>query len=639
MLDIMRRKKRLKVILWLVIFSLALGMLLFFVPGVNVGSVATDTSAATVDGQPITMKDFVNAYRRVEQRYSDGGKNNIDPETLKKLGVPRQVLDSMITAKVVEVVAKGFGLEVTPDEIRQAVKTDPSFQDHGKFIGVERYKALLAANNYSITDFENDIYLTQLARKLYEIITDSLEIGDLDLRNEFSRTNQKTKIEYVIFKKDDFKRLINPTESDLRAYFDEHKERYLIKEERRAQYLLVPISEILPSIKVSEQEILDEWNRSPHEETVEASHILFKITDPSKEAEVKAKAEAVLKRVKAGADFAALAREYSEDTGTASQGGYLGPFQRGQMVKAFEDVAFSLKPGEISDLVRTEYGYHIIKVLSHERPTLESSRASLKSSVALKKAGDLAKQKAQEAARLAEKQKNLSQVGKNLGIGVEIKETGLFKKDDNPFGIGISQQLRDEVFGLKEINSIGKAVEHPLGYAVPKLIEVQMPKPGDFAESRTQVERDYIDFKANELMRAEAKKLSEEAGKEHSLTKAAKNMGLKAETSQEFTVTGSPNPDIGTNQQFNRVAFELAPGSVSSPQSLSDKTVVFQVISRSPFDEAAFEKQKQELQTQMLQSVRDPYFQDYISRVTDGFEKAGKIRINPKAIEQVSLYY
>jgi peptidyl-prolyl cis-trans isomerase D len=639
MLDLMRRKKRLKFILWVVIFSLALGMLLFFVPGVNMGSVATDTNAATVDGQPIPMKDFASTYRRTVERYSNGGKNKTDPETLKALGLSRQVLDELITSKVVEILAERFGIQATPDEVRQAVETHPYLQDQGKFIGVERYKALLAANNYTVTDFEEDIYKSVLANKLREIITDSLDVSDRELRDEFSKTNQKTQVDYVILKNEDFKKRVNPAEAELRSYFDAHKEMYRIKEKRRAQYLLVPVSQILPSVTVTEQEILNEWNQSPHEETVEASHILFRVANASKDAEVKAKAEAVLRRAKAGEDFAALAKKHSEDTKSAAQGGYLGPFQRGQMIKEFEDAAFSLKPGEISDLVRTPYGYHIIKVSRHEIPTLESNRARLTAAIQLKKAQDIAKQKAEEAARLAAKQKDLSLAGRNLGVAVEIKETSLFTKEENALAIGIPEALRDEIFELKEINSIGKAVEHPSGYAVPKLIEVQMPKPGDFAESRAQVLKDCIDSKATELMQAEAKKLSEEAAKQGSLEKAAKGMGLSATTSQEFNITGTPSPEIGTNSPFNKAAFELEPGSVSTPQPLLNNTVVFQVKSRTPFDESAFLKKKAELRKKLLSSIQDPYFQDFISKVTEDLEKAGKIRINPKALEQAPQSY
>jgi peptidyl-prolyl cis-trans isomerase D len=639
MLDLMRRKKRLKAILWVVIFSLALGMLLFFVPGVNVGSVATDTSAATVDGQVIPIGDFVNAYRRTVERYSDGGKNKTDPETLKALGVSKQVLDDLINAKMIQILAKRFGIEVTPDEVRRAVETHPYLQEKGQFIGIERYKALLAANNYAVTDFEDDLQKSQLAKKLREIIADSLDVSERELRDEFSQASQKTRVDYVILKKDDFKKRVKPAETELRAYFDGHKEAYRIKEKRRAQYLLIPVTRVLPDVTVTEDEILNEWNQSPHDETVEAAHILFRISDQSKDAEVKAKAEPVLKRAKAGEDFAALAKKFSEDTGSAAMGGSLGAFQRGQMIKEFEDVAFSLKPGEISGLVRSQYGYHIIKVSRHEKPTLESQRANLTASLQLKKAQELVKQRAEGAADLATKQKDLNTAVGNLGIAAEIKETPLFNKEDNPSEIGISQAMRDEIFELKEINSIGKAVEHPLGYAVPKLIEVKLPKPGDFAESRTQVEKDYIDSKAREFMLAEAKKLSEEASKQGSLEKAAKGMGFAVKPSQEFTVSGTPSPEIGTNSAFNKVAFELEPGGVSTPQPLLDNTVVFQVKSRSPFDESAFQKERPELRKSLLQSIQDPYFREYVRKITDDLEKAGKIRVNPKALEQSPLYY
>ncbi len=637
MLDIMRRKKRLKIILWLVIFGLALGMLLFFVPGVNIGNVAIDTSAATVDGRPIPFKDFITTYRRVVERFKNSG-NNLDPETLKSLGLPRQVLEDLIAANVVYVVADRFGIEVTPEEIRREVETHPSLQDgRGNFIGLQRYKALLAANGYTVTAFEKELHLLRLTEKLNHIVTDSLKVGERELRDEFARTNQKTTVDYVILKKDDY-RAINPTEAELRSYFEQHKDDYRIKEKRRAQYLLVPTSAILQDIQITEQEILQEWQRNPKKETVEAAHILFRSTDPDKDAEIKSKAEEILKQIQAGEDFAALAKKHSDDPGSAQQGGYLGPFQRGQTVPEFEEAAFSQKPGEVSGLVRTRYGYHIIKTLRHETPTLEENREALRADLQIKKAREWAKNKAEQAAELTKSRKDLNLVAKDLGVSAEVRETGLFTMEDSPYALDISKELMDEVFALKELQSIGKPVSHPRGYALPKLMEVQLPKAGDFSQSRPQIEKDYIDFKAGERVQSEAEKIADQAAELGSLAKAANANGLKIKTSQEFNITGTPDPEIGTNSSFNKAAFELQPGEVSPPQPLGVNWAVFQVRSRTPFDEKAFQEEKEQLRIQMLQSMREPYFQEFIRQVTEQLEKAGKIRINPKALEEASLY-
>jgi len=227
------------------------------------------------------------------------------------------------------------------------------------------------------------------------------------------------------------------------------------------------VAQLLPGINVTEQEIQDEWNKRPHEDTVEAAHILFQVSDKSKDAEAKTKAEDVLKKLNAGGDFATLAKQYSQDTGSAPQGGYLGTFKRGQMVKEFEDAAFSLKAGETSGLVRSQYGYHIIRVMRHETPEFESSRPQLMMAVRIQKAQELAKEKADAAVQLLQKNKDLSAAAGNLGVAAEIKETALFTKDDSSFELFGSQALRDEVFALKEINAIGKPVEHPLGLAIP----------------------------------------------------------------------------------------------------------------------------------------------------------------------------
>jgi peptidyl-prolyl cis-trans isomerase D len=640
MLDLMRRKKRLKAVLWLVIISLGLGMLLLFIPGQNIGGGGFDTSAASVDGESITMKEYYDAYRRTVDSYSAGGKNKTDPETLKLLGLNRQTLESLINMRVVEYAAKRLGLATSPDEVRQAVETHPSFQDKGVFIGVQRYKEVLAGNNINVTEFENGMRQMLLARKVRNVVGDAMQVSEREIREEFARPIQEAQASFTIFKKDDYKQKVTPADSDLRAYYDANKSKYFRSEERRAQLLIISMMAISPTITVSEDEIQEAWKKQGREETVDASHILFEVKDPAKEAEIKAKAEEILKKAKAGEDFAALATKYSEDTSSAKQGGSLGSFPRGRMVKEFEDVAFALKPGDISGLVRTQFGFHIIKVIRHDIPSLDSSRAALQRSVQLEKASDVAKAKAAEAQKLTETQKDLKAVAQALKIPAEVKETGFIAKNADPFSAGISPNLLEEIFKLKDINSTGAYAVHPQGFAVPKLLEVRLPKPLDFAEAKASVDKDYVETKAAELMQADAKRLSEEATKIQDLEKAAQSFGLSAKLSATFKRDGSPDPDISSGSQFNSVAFEIPVGSISSPVSLDsgNRLVVFQVKSRTPFDEAAYLKQREDVRERMLANWRDAYFQEYIQQLTDSLEKAGKIRINPQALEQVLQY-
>jgi peptidyl-prolyl cis-trans isomerase D len=463
-------------------------------------------------------------------------------------------------------------------------------------------------------------------------------VSDRELRDQFTRDSLEAEVSFVTLKSEEFKKKVPAAEADLRAYFEKNKDRYKISEQRKIQYLALSTTTVAETITVTQKEIEDAWAREPKQDTVNASHILFSIKDPSKEAEIRAKAEGVLKRAKTGEDFAELAKTFSDDPGSKLQGGNLGSFARGRMVKEFEEAAFSLKPGEISDLVRSQFGYHIIKVLKHETPTLETRRKALERQVQLSKASELLKQKSQEAQQLSEKIKDLNAIAKELKIQASVKTTGLLGKSSDPFGNGISQALLDEIFKLKEINSLGKVVEIPDGYALPKLVEVKLPRPSEFADARPQVEKDYTDERALELAKAEARNLAEDATKAGDLDKAAKKRGLTAKTTQKFKRDASPDPDIGTSQAFAAAAFETAIGSVSSPITLEDgkRIAVLQVKSRNQFDEAAFEKQRPELRERLLSMWRETYFQEYIRRIQDDLEKAGKIRINPRALEQIA---
>ena len=637
MLDMMRRKKRLRAVLWLVILSLALGMLLFFVPGQNTGISGFDTYAASVDGDPISVKEFLNTYRRILDNFSARGRNALDPEILKKIGLDRQAIDALINVKVIKYTARRLGLSVAPDEVRRAVETHPNLQDRGAFIGVERYKALLAANNVPVSEFEESIGLGLLERKIRNVISDSMEVGEKEVRDEFLRANQEAQVNFVVLKKDDFSKKVKPSDADLKTYFEAHKDKYHIREQRRAQYLLFPLAALAPTISVTEQELKERWEQEPQEETVDASHILFSVKEPAQDAAVRAKAEAVLKRAKAGEDFAKLAKEFSEDPGSAQQGGNLGAFARGRMVKEFEETAFTLKPGEISGLVKTQFGYHIIKVLRHDIPNFESSRKSLERAVQMDRASELLKKKAAEAGQLAAKQKDLQEVGKEIKIPFEVRETGFLSKDSDPFPNNVSQPLLDEIFRLKNLGDVGNAVEHPSGQAIPKLMETKLPKPPEFTEARDRVEKDYIEIKTAELIQAEARRLVEEARKLGGLDKASAQAGLKVKASSKFKRNDSPDPEIGSMPAFNSAAFEGEIGSISEPITLDggNRITVLQVKSRTGFDEAEYQKQKSQVRERLWTAWKDIYFQEYIRKVTEVLEKAGKIRINQRAIDDV----
>jgi peptidyl-prolyl cis-trans isomerase D len=631
MLDLMRRKSRLKLVLWFVLFSLALGMLLFFVPGGNMGGVAIDSTAATVDSHEISMKEAVDAYQRVLKRY----EGKVDAETAKSIGLPKQVLSSLIQNKVIDVIADRLGVTVTDAELQKTIETDPNLQDKGQFVGVERYKEILGS---SITEFEKSARFSLLVQKVQYIIADSMAISESEIRNEFSRTKQETQVSYVLLKKDDFKKRVQVSDPDLRVYFEGHKDGYKIKERRQIQYLLIPSALFLPNITVSDSEIEQEWKQTPHDETVTVAHILIKPDAPSKNAETLNTAKLILNMARSGKPFAGLVNSYSRDSNSIGKGGVIEPFARGAsgMGKAFEDAAFALKPNEISDIVQTEMGYHIIKLLKHDKPTIESSRSNILAAIQRNKSRDLAKKKAEEAASIAQKQKDLNLAGKNLGIVADLKLSAFFSREDNPFTFDISADLQNEAFELKTKGAIGKVVEHQQGYAIPKLMDVQMPRPSEFSEARAQVEKDYIDNKVQELIQAEANKLSYEAGKQGSLEKIAKAMNLSVKITPLFKIDGTPDQEVASNPAFNSAAFSLDLGGVSAPIAVMDNTAVLQVKSRTPFDEVGFQKERTVLREKVLEARQAPYFQEYIEKVMGELEKSRKIIINDKALDQMA---
>jgi len=248
-------------------------------------------------------------------------------------------------------------------------------------------------------------------------------------------------------------------------------------------------------------------------------------------------------------------------------------------------------------------------------------------------------QKAEEAKAAALEHASLEDAIKSLDFSVEIHQTGLWQRDESAIDPDLSPEILEDIFSLREVGAIGNPIEHAQGFAVPKLAKVELPGPGSFAEFRQKAEDDYVDVKAKELMNDAAQKLSAEGGSLANLTMAAKAQGLSVQTSEEFSRNGTIDSEIGSNAVISQTAFDLETGAVSAPQSIKDDTIVFQVKSRSPFDEAAFEKQKFALGAQLLQNRQDMYFREYMGRAREEMTKSGKISTNRRALDQAALLY
>src|SRR5438128_3317960 len=374
MLDRMRRHRDwLKWSLGLVCVAFVLFYIPDFLRGSGADAASSDT-VAKVEGREITAADFRRTYQAQLQAYRSAYGANMNDQLLKQLGIEQQILQQMVDERAALAEAERLGIKVSDEEVRQRIFAMPAFQENGGFIGEARYQQLLRMQRPPMTpsEFEDNVRRSLAVEKLRGSLTDWLSVPEKELEQEYRRRNDKVKLAVVSFTADTFRNQVSASDSDVAAYFESHKDDFKILQKRKIRYLLVDIDAMRAKINLPQSEIERAYNNNMEQyttpEQVRASHILLK-TEGKDDAAVKAKAEDVLKQARGGTDFAELAKKYSEDEASAKQGGDLDYFGKGRMVPEFDQAAFSMEPGTISDLVKTQYGYHIIKLVDKKPGT------------------------------------------------------------------------------------------------------------------------------------------------------------------------------------------------------------------------------------------------------------------------------
>ena len=618
MLDRMRRHKG-----WLK-WSLALVVLAFvflYVPGFmdQTGGVGLPNDViARVGDKEISLLEFQQIYTRQLQAYRLESGGEISEELLRSLGIDRQILQQMIDGHAALTEAERLGLQVSDAEVRARILALPAFQIDGQFIGEASYRQLLQQQRPPISpsQFEEEIRNEILVERLQAAVTGWVQVSDFEVADEHRRRNERVRVDIVAFRADDFRDEVEATEADVALLFTEESSSYEVPEKRRLRFLLVDQTAIFDSLTLTEDEVQQYYdtNLSQYQTPgqVRASHILLRV-DGDDDA-VAARAAELAAEARAGADFAELAREHSEDETNAANGGDLGLFGRGRMVPEFENAAFALAAGEISDPVRSPFGYHVIEVTEKQdevtQPFPEVRGAIenvLKRERSSSRATALARAIASEATTPGELERAAA------ARGYELQESGFAARGEPILGLGLAQEVSAQAFAI-EPGAVAGPIATPSGPAFVTVTDIQDPYVPELDEVRDQVREDVIRKKSLTLAQERA------AGAAEALKTADDFVAAAAEAdwsvgSSDLVTRGAALPEVGTSPSVEAVAFAMPPGTVSDVVQTGNAAAIVHLVEREQASAADLAQNRDTLRNELMLQRQSRFFTAYMDNV------------------------
>src|SRR5437773_3664945 len=418
---------------------------------------------AVVYAQVISHQDLEQATTALTRRYEQLLRGRAD--LLRGLNLSGQALDQLIQQALLRHEAARLGIAVANAEIDETVKRMPDLQQNGRFD-----RSLLEANLRGERvpgAFEDAVRQDLLRQRLQALVTDGVGVSDGELEERYRFDHEKANLAFVRNAAADLAATITLSDEELQKYLDGHADPYRVPARVRARYVAYRPADFLSRVEVKDDEVAEYYalhkdDKFTEPEQVRARHILVKTAaDAGADAKAAArkKAEELLAKVKAGGDFAALAKERSEDAGSAANGGDLGLFTRGRMTPAFEEAAFALQGGGWSDVVETPFGFHVIKVEEH-RPggakPLETVHDEIADTLKRERSLALARKQAEEARRKIARGAPFAEAL----AGRTIEETPPFAKGAEVPGVGRAPGFIESAFALRE-GEVSDLIESP----------------------------------------------------------------------------------------------------------------------------------------------------------------------------------
>lgn len=608
-------------------------MLLYLVPqGPATGEVSTDT-VAKVGDESVTVNDIRQQLNQIE-------RNNQVPKQLESF-YAQQILQNLVFQRELEYEAKRLGITVSDQERADRIRLYlPMAFSGGSFIGMDQYTSLVQQRfQLTVPAFEELIRQGLLEEKFRKLVTDGISVGPAELQDEYRYKNEKIKLDYVLIKPEDLEAQVTPTDAEIKAEYEKNRSRYQVPERRSVRYALLDTNQLRQTIQIPEDVLKKQYQDNIQQyqvpNQVHVQHILFKTVGQTdaEVAETKKKAEDVLKQARKGAKFDELAKKYSEDPGSKDKGGDLGWIRQGQTVPEFEKEAFSLAPGQISDLVRTQYGFHIIKVLekqtAHTKP-FDEVKDSLRTQALLNQAEKQATDIVDQLSRAIRQSSKIPLDDLAKQYHLTLGETRPVSASDALLELANSQDVKDEIFRLRP-GELSLPIRTDRGYVVLALKASLPAHPGTLEEVRDRVTSDLKKEQSVAQAKSKADELARRVKAGEKFDAAAKALGLEAKTSDSISRDGSIS-GAASGKQLS-AAFSLKQGDVGAPLSLGQNWFVYRLAEKVEADPANFEAQKKQLSEELLQSKREMAFEAFRSALSDRLLKEGKLKLMPDKLK------
>jgi peptidyl-prolyl cis-trans isomerase D len=634
--DALRKKKiGVRILLGVVVGILGLGMLLYLVPQQSGNELTQADVIAQVGNQTVTTADVQTQLNRIS-------RNGQIPASILPL-YAKQMLDQLVFERSLELEAERLGLRVTDEEHANLLrKLIPTAYSGDTFIGMDKYATEVQTRfQMTVPEFESEVKKQLLQQKFQQLVTDGITVTEDEVREEYLRGNEKIKVDYVVIKPDDLQSKIEASDAELAAYFERNKPRYVVPERRTVDYATLDFAQLRQRAQVSEDEAKVYYQQHADsyklEDRAHAAHILFKTVGKTdaEVAEIKKKAEDVLNKAKHGGKFADLAKQYSEDT-TKDKGGDLDWIVRGQTVPEFEAAAFSLPKGAVSDLVKTQYGFHIIEVIDRETArtqTFDEVKPAIEAQLQQQKAEQLGETLSGQIAEDIRRSGRIPIDDLAKKFNLATGEAKLVEANQPLPELGSSPAVQDNVFRLRP-GDLSAPLRTDRGYVVLTIKDIQPTHPASLSEVHDRVLADYRHEKALELAKTRAEELGKRAKSGENFASAAKALGFEVKTSEPFSRTGSI-PDAGNAKQFS-AAFKLPVGQAGDPVFLGTNWVVYRVAQHDPIREEDFAKQRTAIETQALQVKRQAAYELFRSSLEARLRQEGKLHFNPENLKRLT---